>query len=100
MERPEQHITETKSQRIFEKIVPFEWVCREIKPDYGVDYLIEIFENNKSTGKTFFVQLKGSTQNISNDIFEKQFTTDNLKYYKSLSIPVLIVCVSVTTGKI
>lgn len=100
MERPEQHITETKSQRIFERIVPFEWVCREIKPDYGVDYLVEIFENNKSTGKTFFVQLKGSTQNIENNTFEKQFTTDNLNYYKSLSIPVLIVCVSVTSNQI
>jgi len=100
MKRPEQHITETKSQRIFEKIVPVEWVCREIKPDYGVDYLVEIFENNKSTGKTFFVQLKGSTQEIKNETFEKQITTNNLKYYSSLALPVIIICVSVTTEKI
>lgn len=100
MERPQQHIIETKSQRLFENIVPVEWVCREIKPDYGVDYLIEIFENNKSTGKTFFVQLKGSSQEIANDTFEKQFTIDNLDYYKSLSLPVLIVCVSVSTEQI
>ncbi len=100
MKRPEQHITETKSQRIFERIVPVEWVCREIKPDYGVDYLVEIFENNKSTGKTFFVQLKGSTQEIKNETFEKQITTDNLKYYNSLALPVIIICVSVTTEKI
>ena len=100
MERPQQHIIETKSQRLFENIVPVEWVCREIKPDYGVDYLIEIFENNKSTGKTFFVQLKGSSKEIANDTFEKQFTIDNLDYYKSLSLPVLIVCVSVSTKQI
>jgi tetratricopeptide (TPR) repeat protein len=100
MERPEQHIIETKSLRIFENIVPVEWVCRELKPDYGVDYLIEIFENNKSTGKTFFVQLKGSSQKIVNDTFEKQFTVNNLDYYKSLSLPVLIVCVSVNTKQI
>ena len=100
MKRPEQHITETKSQRIFERIVPVEWVCREIKPDYGVDYLVEVFENNQSTGKTFFVQLKGSTQEIKDDTFEKQITTDNLKYYNSLALPVIIICVSVETEQI
>lgn len=100
MERPEQHITEKKSQRIFENIVPVEWVCRDIKPDYGVDYLVEVFENNQSTGKTFFVQLKGSTQEITNNTFEKQFTVKNLEYYSSLSIPVMIICVSVTDSKI
>lgn len=100
MKRPEQHITETKSQRIFERIVPVEWVCREIKPDYGVDYLVEIFDDNKSTGNTFFVQLKGSTQEIEDNTFEKQLATDNLKYYNSLALPVLIVCVSVTTKQI
>jgi len=58
MKRPEQHITETKSKRIFERLAPPEWVTREINPDYGVDYLIEIFKDNASTGKNFFVQLK------------------------------------------
>lgn len=100
MKRPDQHITETKSQRIFERIVPFEWVCREIKPDYGVDYLVEVFENNISTGKTFFVQLKGSAQQIKDDTFEKQITTDNLRYYNSLALPVIIICVSVKTEQI
>jgi hypothetical protein len=100
MKRPDQHITETKSQRLFERIVPVEWVCREIKPDYGVDYLVEIFENNESTGRTFFVQLKGSTQEIEDNTFEKQITTDNLRYYNSLALPVIIICVSVTTEQI
>ena len=55
MKRPDQHIIETKSQRIFERLVPVEWVAREVKPDYGVDYLVEVFKNGESTGKTFFV---------------------------------------------
>jgi tetratricopeptide (TPR) repeat protein len=100
MKRPEQHITETKSQRIFENIIPVDWVCRDIKPDYGIDFLVEIFEKGESTGKTFFVQLKGSTQTICNNTFEKQFTIDNLKYYNSLALPVLIVCVSVETKQV
>jgi len=97
MKRPIQHITETISYRIFEDLIPVEWVIREIKPDYGIDYLIEIFKSGQSTGITFFVQLKGSEQEIKNNTFEKQFGVDNLKYYASLALPVLVVCVSTTT---
>lgn len=97
MKRPTQHIIETISHRIFEDLIPVEWVIREIKPDYGIDYLIEVFKSGQSTGITFFVQLKGSEQEIKNDTFEKQFGVDNLKYYASLALPVLIVCVSTTT---
>lgn len=100
MKRPEQHIIETKSQRIFEKLVPVEWVIREIKPDYGVDYLVEIFKNNESTGKTFFVQLKGSDQVIEKNTFKKQFEVENLNYFNSLALPVLIILVSVNTEQI
>lgn len=100
MKRPEQHITETKSKRIFERIIPVEWVARELSSDYGVDFLIEVFENNESTGKTFFVQLKGSTQNIENETFKKQISIDNLNYYNSLSLPVMIICVAVDTEEI
>lgn len=100
MKRPEQHIIESKSSKIFQSIVPDEWVCREIKPDYGIDFLIEIFDNNNSTGNFFFVQLKGSAREIKDNTFIKQFSVDNLKYYQSLSLPVLIVCVSINTQKI
>lgn len=97
MKRPIQHVTETISHRIFEDLIPVEWVIREIKPDYGIDYLIEVFKSGQSTGITFFVQLKGSEQKIVHDTFEKQFDVDNLNYYASLALPVLIVCVSTTT---
>ena len=97
MKRPDQHIIETKSQRIFERLVPVEWVAREVKPDYGVDYLVEVFKNGESTGKTFFVQLKGSDQDIEKDTFKKQFEVENLHYYNSLALPVLIILVSVNS---
>jgi len=97
MKRPDQHITETRSQRIFENLIPVEWVIREIKPDYGIDYLIEVFSSGISTGITFFVQLKGTEQEINNDILQKQFDVENLNYYASFSLPFLIVCSSVNT---
>lgn len=95
MNRPEQHIIETKSQRIFENIIPPEWIIKEIKPDYGIDYIIEVFKDNKSTGQIFFVQLKGSDQKIENSTFKKQLDIEYLNYYSSLALPVLLVLVSI-----
>ncbi len=60
MKRPRQHIIETISKKAFEEIIPDEWVYRELTPDYGIDYQVEIFNNEEATGKSFFVQLKGT----------------------------------------
>lgn len=78
MKRPRQHIIETKSKKRFEALVPDTWVARELNADYGLDYLIEIFKDNNSTGHLFFVQLKGTDNDIVND-------TITLEYF---SIPV------------
>ncbi|MFH0733434.1 MAG: DUF4365 domain-containing protein [bacterium] len=100
MERPEQHIIETQSKKLFERIVPNEWVTHEMQIDYGIDYSLEIFKNKQTTGKFFFVQLKGSMQKIVNDTFKKQFAVESLEYYASLTLPVLIVFVSIETEQI
>lgn len=100
MKRPSQHVIETQSRRIFESTVPAEWVCRELSHDYGVDYLVEVFSENKSTGKAFFVQLKGSDQEVENRTFKKQFSVKSLEYYNSLTLPVIIICVSTTSSQI
>jgi hypothetical protein len=100
MRRPEQHVVETKAERIFENIIPPEWVARRLSHDYGIDYAIEVFESGQSTGKTFFVQLKGSSQRIIDSTFKKQFSSKNLKYYASQPLPVLILFVSVNTEQV
>jgi tetratricopeptide (TPR) repeat protein len=100
MNRPTAHIIETHSQRIFQSKIPVEWVCQPLAQDYGIDYLIEVFKNRKSTGITFYVQLKGSEADIKNNTFKKQFERNTLEYYESLSLPVLIVTVSIKTGQI
>ena len=97
MKRPAQHVIETISYRIFQNLVPAEWVIQDLKHDYGIDYMIEVFKSGQSTGITFFVQLKGSEQEIVNNTFEKQINIDNLRYYASLALPVLMVYVSTQT---
>jgi len=59
MKRPRAHETETRSRQIFEGSIPTSWVARSQIPDYGVDYDVEVFKDETSTGVTFKVQLKG-----------------------------------------
>ena len=99
MKRPLQHIIENKSKKLFNDIVPDEWVSRELGDDYGYDYLIEIFDNYKSTGKTFYVQLKGTSQKIVKNTIQIQIDKDNLEYFNKSLLPVLLVFCSSTTNQ-
>lgn len=63
MKRPIAHVNEDKSEDILKKYIPTEWIMRKIPKDYGIDYEIEIVENQEVTGKRIWIQLK-STKNI------------------------------------
>ena len=67
--RTTQHILENVSQAIFRGLLPQPWVIHEYKPDYGLDYAVEVFDEIPSVsrghfqlyetlGEMFFVQLK------------------------------------------
>ena len=60
MRRTRNHIIEDKSEDILKRLIPSEWVLRKLHPDYGIDYLVEIFEQTRATGGHFFIQLKGT----------------------------------------
>ena len=89
MKRPKQHITETKSRKAFENFLPDEWVTRSLTPDYGIDYLVEIFKDKNSTGKFFYVQLKGTEKEISSDQVEIKLKISDLEYYRTLPLPII-----------
>ncbi|WP_222610269.1 DUF4365 domain-containing protein [Synechococcus elongatus] len=55
-------IKEDISCQIFREKIPEAWVVHEYKPDYGIDYVVELFDyiDNKKTvaetlGESFFV---------------------------------------------
>lgn len=63
--RNQQHMMEDRSIGTLREAIPIEWVMHEYKPDYGIDFVIEVFEFLKddpsiaeTLGETFFVQLK------------------------------------------
>jgi hypothetical protein len=97
MKRPREHEIEDISKRIFEKSLPDGWIAQELHPDYGLDYRIEIFENENSTGYDFYIQLKGKSKiNIdSSDNINLDFSVEHLKYYYELKNPVFIIIVDI-----
>lgn len=58
-----QHIMEDESEKVLRNSLPNEWVIRRYKPDYGIDFAVEVFKyvDEKRTiaetlGENFFVQ--------------------------------------------
>jgi hypothetical protein len=65
--RPLSHITGDEAIDIVKSILPKEWVCRNLTPDYGLDLLIELFgcidsekQSYETLGEFLFVQVKGT----------------------------------------
>ena len=42
VKRPEQHEIDEAAQRIFRAALPLGWVLKEQKPDYAIDYVVEV----------------------------------------------------------
>lgn len=95
-QRPEQHQLETASRIAFEGVLPNGWVFREMKPDYGIDGEVEIFENGTATGITFKVQLKATR---GDDVAIRLDRTKDT-YYAALRLPVLLVMFHQPTDRI
>lgn len=90
--RPNNHIVGDKAIRqISATLIPEEWTISIPDADYGLDMLIEVVDGNKTTGKFFFIQSKG-THNVSvNGHISYSFPVERLKDYSEMKIPVLFV---------
>lgn len=97
--RPMKHIIDEKAKKAFLNLIPDEWVYQTLYPDYGIDYLVEIFENGHKTGNFFYVQLKGTNKEINKFTVSVNLSIDHLKYYNALPIPILLVVYSIKTKK-
>ena len=66
--RPDQHIIDQEGQQLLREKLPKPWILREYRPDYGLDFSVEVFKTLESVdgqrpmhetlGEHFFVQLK------------------------------------------
>lgn len=59
------HVIDQDAQFLLRSVLPKEWVLREYRPDYGIDFDVEVFAPTgefdvfETLGEHFFVQLKG-----------------------------------------
>ena len=94
MKRPRSHVLETESKRALTKIIPDEWVCRELSDDYGLDFMVEIFDAGESTGRIFYLQLKGTDQIPVNNTVKVRLEIATLEYCRSIPVPILLLVYS------
>jgi len=105
MARISTHVIETKSKDcVRSRIDGFgdrgDYIYRELSErDYGIDAIIECFEDGIPTGKIGFLQIKGTNKEITplqNTPVVSCYgvSTSNLYYAKQNRIPVILIYVS------
>ncbi len=99
--RPDQHITEDESFRIFRGKIPKHWILRDVREnDYGIDCYIEIVTNkHQVTGELISIQLKGKKEVKWNK--EGKLAVSNVKisttnYWNRFPVPVFICLIDTT----
>ncbi len=70
--------------------------------DYGIDGLIEMFENDRPTGKIAFIQIKGTQKIIqplirTPNMISCAISSSNAYYAYQKNIPIILIYVSILT---
>lgn len=98
--RPNNHITgDNAIRKIASDLIPEEWTISIPDSDYGLDMLIEVVSSNKTTGKLFFIQSKGTLDSSDKGNITYSMKLDRIKDYSEIKTPVLFVYYSKTDGK-
>ncbi|MDB6024827.1 MAG: hypothetical protein JWM68_1050 [Verrucomicrobiales bacterium] len=94
--------TEQASVILFRSFLPAKWIVRELAPDFGVDYLVEVVESGELTGLQVGVQLKGWQPKKNHQSPPKYpLKTKHLAYYTDKCLyPVLLVLVDLVRNKV
>lgn len=109
MERARTHLIDTAAAAVFSAAIPKGWVARPETPDYGIDYIVQVFDPKSladrddmfaatiPSGERFAVQLKGIENPKGDDKFVKfRLETNPLQYYVDIErLPVVLVVVDV-----
>ena len=100
MTRPESHRIDQNAKRTFESSLPDGWPARSQEPDYRIDYTVEIFDGDTSSGLFWHVQLKGSKAPkilTSGKLLSFTMETEHLEYFADkVALPVFLIVVNTT----
>ena len=97
MTRPIQHQIDERAKRVFCSQLRDSWVPREQNPDYRIDYTVEVFDGEESSGLFWHAQLKGTTsvkKLKTKPVVSFMFETEHLAYFvDKVSVPAYMVVV-------
>jgi tetratricopeptide (TPR) repeat protein len=89
-ERPPSHVLGDRALAKFRMLFG-EWVTHETgRNDYGIDALVEIFEQGRATGLNFRAQIKGTSKKKTKTGYSAQVRWKTLNYWRSQEVPVLV----------
>lgn len=89
--RPRSHVLEEESRRAFKSTLPSSWIIRDLNPDYGIDAQVEVVTEDLVSGLEFYAQIRATDEQNLGRALKLRFRTDQLAYFATLAIPVLIV---------
>lgn len=99
--RPRSHQLETASRTTFESSLPKNAIFRTVAPDYGIDGIVEVFDDGgAATGDFFLIQLKSTDQMNLAEALSITLKAPTARYYDSLILPLLIVLYHAPSGEI
>lgn len=98
--RPQNHITgDSAIRKIASDLIPEEWTISIPDSDYGLDMLVEVVQDNKTTGKLFFIQSKGTTESSADGKVSYSLNIERIRDYSEIKLPVLFVYYSKSDNK-
>ena len=105
MQRPEQHITDSKGKALLREVFAgLGWAVNPTEEDYGRDFEVEIFRDGKSTGMTFYVQLNSSGEpkySAGGDFASVSLEMPNARYLAlEMRQPILVIQADVAKGRL
>lgn len=89
MRRPRQHVMEDEAEQIIRELLPSEWILRKVDKDYGIDYEIELVDEQIVSGDRIWVQSKAKERcQIRTQDFPQRDTEPLQMEYISFSLEV------------
>ncbi len=91
MKRTREHqLEETSELELKKMMLEKNWIARKKSYDYGIDYEIQIVNDNELTEDLLWIQLKATDKEFESAKIKLQISTDSLKSYENSKLPVVI----------
>lgn len=89
--RPRAHEIDTVAHRRVASALPDGWVERDLTGrDYGIDMMVELFDEARSTGSSLLLQIKGRDSGWAEGAeLVAPFPVRTLRYAETMTVPVL-----------